>query len=227
MPEKITLAEMKVAFGKSTDEIIEYFKKKGIETSDNWKETIELIKKNMFTISGMANMEYLMQARDIILDYMDKGINIEEMKKEFQDRFGISASHAQLVARQNISNAYNAGRYHKEQITYDLQPYVRFSVLIDKKTTDRCKYLNNLNAVYDKRDPNYKNIIPPGHFNCRRISVSLSKRQVQQRGLQIKKVSSIPKKHWNMEGFRRLPTEVFKADLDKYPDDLTQYYEGE
>ena len=63
---KLTLDDLKFAFDKNPDEVIEYFKSIGVVLDDDWNEYFEKFGKDAFKIAGVNNANHLMDAKELI-----------------------------------------------------------------------------------------------------------------------------------------------------------------
>ena len=88
----------------------------------------------------------------------------------------INRAHAETVFRNNLQNAYNAGRYNALMgTTSSVFPYFRLSVVQDGATSDTCKALAAANVVLPRDHPYWKKHWPPFHHNCRTTVVGVSR----------------------------------------------------
>lgn len=221
---KINVKDLLIAFDKSPDEAIKYLKSKGMEPSGNWKETFEAIKKDAFAIAGVKGLDAIMEAKSLIVQAMEGGLDLYKFKKQFAKEFDLRMWHAKLVVNQNISNSYNAGRLEMQQTDTDAFPYLQPIVQLDKKTTKICKWLAGQNVVFRADDPQLKYVYSPRHFQCRVMYIAINEAHKRRDGLKVMKCSSVPNQYRNAKEFQRLPTEGYKTDLSKYPKKLSSKF---
>lgn len=218
---KLTLDDLKFAFDKNPDEVIEYFKSIGVVLDDDWNEYFEKFGKDAFKIAGVNNANHLMDAKELIEEAIAKGTDLKVFKDTLKFGLDLRAWHANLVVTQNISNAYSAGRYYQQIDDPDGDfPYIRPFVMQDKKTTDSCTWLGNQSICFRIDDPELYKMYTPRHFKCRTVYSAISEKQKDRLGLTVKSISEIPEKYWNNKEFRKLPNQQYSPDLNKFPKEL-------
>src|SRR5258708_38619384 len=86
-----------------------------------------------------------------------------------------SPSRLETLARTNITDAYNQGRLSmaKDPDVVDLLAGMRYSTVLDDRTTEICQFLND--KVFEMDDPALEQLAPPNHFNCRSVLVPVTK----------------------------------------------------
>ncbi|MBX3044892.1 MAG: minor capsid protein [Candidatus Kapabacteria bacterium] len=222
---KLTLDILKTAFDKSPDEALEYFKSLGIIDEDDakWDDYFEKFNQDAFTIAKINNAQHLTDAKDLITEAIKSGENLKLFKETLRDKLDLRGWHADLVVTQNISNAYNAGRYYQQIDDPDDDfPYIRPYVMNDKKTTDQCKWLAGKNIVLKINDPLLNEMYTPRHFRCRTIYSAISEAQRKRWGLSVVDIKDIPTKYRNHKDFRQLPSEPYSPDLSKFDKELRE-----
>ncbi|MBX3045147.1 MAG: hypothetical protein KIT33_15380 [Candidatus Kapabacteria bacterium] len=220
---EITLDNLKFAFSKDPTEIIEYFKSLGVVLDDEWDDYYEQFQTKAFKVAGINNAQHLVDAKELIEEAITKGTDLKVFKETLKYGLDLRGWHADLVVTQNISNAYNAGRYYQQIDDPDDDfPYLRPVVMMDKKTTDICQWLGNQSIVLKVKDPKLNNMYSPRHFRCRVVYFAISEKQRQRLGLTVKNVEDIPEKYWNKKEFRNLPSDDFNPDLSNFPKELQE-----
>lgn len=217
---KLTLKNLKDAFSKKPEDVLAYFKSLGIVLDDDWEDYFKKFGKDAFKIAGINNAQNLMMAKELIEDAIENGKSHKIFIDELQNELALRDWHARLVVDQNISNAYNAGRYYLQLEDEDDFPYLRPVVIHDKKTTTSCDWLGKQNIVFKKNDPLLKLMYPPRHFNCRTYFDEIMESQKERLGYTVKKIKDIPEQYLNDERFRKLPSDEFKPDLSVFPPKL-------
>src|SRR5258708_30753447 len=86
-----------------------------------------------------------------------------------------SPSRLETLGRPNITDAYNQGRISmaKDPDVVDMLAGMRYSAVLDDRTTEICQFLNE--KVFEMDDPALEQLAPPNHFNCRSILVPVTK----------------------------------------------------
>jgi uncharacterized protein with gpF-like domain len=217
---KLTLNNLIDAFSKKPEDVLAYFKSLGVVLNDDWEEYFEKFGKDAFKIAGINNAQNLMTAKAIIEEAIENGTSHNKLIDELLNELALRDWHARLVVNQNISNAYNAGRYYLQLEDEDDFPYLRPITVHDKKTTSSCDWLGKQNIVFKKSDPLLKLMYPPRHFNCRTYFDEIMESQKERLGYTVKNIKDIPEQYLNDEKFRKLPSDEFKPDLSNFPPKL-------
>lgn len=221
------------------EEAIEYFKNLGIEVSEDWESTLELIKKQIFTISGVTKLEVLKDYKDMLQKALDEGLSAYEFKKNLKEKFTkkgwysrekgeaiLPSYRLDTIYRTNLQSAMMQGRWEQQKATADLLPYLQHFSSIDGSTTKSC---NELHLKVFRKDDKFhaKYLRPPGHFRCRRRMTSLTENQVKKLGLTVLVGSENPS--WaNQKGFEKSDEGFdYKPDLKKYPQELVKEFNKE
>lgn len=211
------------------EEAQNYFKGKIPITKAEFNKISEGYKQFAFTISGYTSIEIVNQFHDEILKAIENGTTIEHFKKEintFLERKGyegIDNFQADNIFRTNIQTAYNVGHY--EQMTdkdvVSLRPYWRYEAVDDEDTRPTHRAMDGM--VYPADHEVWDTWYPPNGYRCRCTVSSLSKRQVESRGLEVRDEMPplVPD-----EGFHTNPAKKeFKPDISKYPEALKKAYD--
>lgn len=217
---EIEFEDLIVAFEKDPKEVRDYFESLGIVLSDDWEDFLKRFEKDAFKIAGVNNANHLMDAKKLISDAIANGTPLRDFKKQFRASMNLRAWHADLVVTQNISNAYNGGRFQQQSEDVDYFPYLQPIAMGDNKSTPGCKWLDQQNICFKITDKNLKLMYPPRHFHCRTIFVSITEKQREREGLKVKEIATVPKKYLNAPEFRKLPNLPFEPDLSGFPKQL-------
>ena len=102
---------------------------------------------------------------------------------------GLDPLQADLIFRTNIQTAYNVGHY--EQMTdpgvMKLRPYWQYDAVNDAHT--RPSHLAMDGRVFPADSEVWNTWFPPNGFRCRCTVKTLSKRQVEARGLKVEQTA--------------------------------------
>jgi SPP1 gp7 family putative phage head morphogenesis protein len=105
--------------------------------------------------------------RDVFLPYLgDPGV--------IEDDAVVSPHRLETILRTNATEAFNQGRL-TTVMDPKLKPFIRgmrYSAVIDHRTTDVCRYLDQ--KVFPLDEPDLQKLAPPNHFNCRAILVPIT-----------------------------------------------------
>ena len=212
------------------EEAVEYFKDRIPVSADVFYSIAEQYRGLAFTVSGYTKAQILKRFYDEILAALEDGNTLSEFRSRMnaflQDEGyeGLDPLQADLIFRTNIQTAYNAGHY--EQMTdpgvIKLRPYWQYDAVLDSHT--RPSHLAMDRKVFPADHPVWDTWFPPNGFRCRCTVRTLSKRQVEARGLTVEdKFPAIaPDPHFGTN-----PAKVkFKPDLKGYPDALVKAYQN-
>lgn len=212
------------------EEAVEYFKGRIPVSADVFYSIAEQYRGLAFTVSGYTKAQILKRFYDEILAALEDGSTLSEFRSRMnaflQDEGyeGLDPLQADLIFRTNIQTAYNVGHY--EQMTdpgvMKLRPYWQYDAVQDSHT--RPSHLAMDGKVFPADHPVWDTWFPPNGFRCRCIVRTLSKRQVEARGLTVEdKFPAIaPDPHFGTN-----PAKVkFEPDLKGYPDALVKAYQN-
>ena len=212
------------------EEAVDYFKGRIPVTADVFYRIAEQYRDLAFTVSGYTKAQILKRFYDEILAALEDGNTFSEFKKNMNDFLkaegyeGLDPLQADLIFRTNIQTAYNVGHY--EQMTdpgvMKLRPYWQYDAVNDTHT--RPSHLAMDGKVFPADHPVWNTWFPPNGFRCRCTVRTLSKRQVEARGLTVEeKFPAIaPDPHFGTN-----PAKVqFSPDLKGYPDALVKAYQN-
>lgn len=234
---------MEVTYGLGSDfvftEAVDYLKSKLTMTSDEYKKLGDDCKSKAFTVSGYSSTEIL----QTFLDTLSKAAEEGQTKEQFREKMntfltenGYDAMNpwkADTIFRTNIQTAFNVGHYESmtNDTTIKLRPYWQYETAADGNVREAHAIMHG--RVYPANDPIWDIWYPPNGFRCRCMVKSLTKRQVEQRGLRIENdlpydidkdtgeiLPSFPDK-----GFSRNPAKKdWKPDLSGITKDLKDIY---
>ncbi|SKC68372.1 phage head morphogenesis protein [Maledivibacter halophilus] len=221
------------------EEAIEYFKEKIPVTSGEFYSIKEDYKTKAFTVSGYTSLEILKKFKDELVKALKDGITSGEFKNRMNDFLarkgyeGITPYQADNIFRTNIQTAYNVGHYKQmtKPETLKARPYWIYDAVNDRRS--RPTHLAMDGKVYPADHEIWDTWYPPNGYRCRCSVSTLSKRQVELKGLKIETEipvmvepkggvlrNLIPDK-----GFETNPAKtVFEPELSKYPMALEKAY---
>ncbi len=182
-PEVLTFAEA-----------VEYFDGKVPVTPEEYNAMLAEYKLRAFTMAAYTEIEAISQIYEDLLDVMENGGTMEEFREqtnEFLERrgyVGLTSFQADNIFRTNVQTAYQVGHYRQMTKAADLRPYWMYVAVGDSRT--RPEHMAMDGRVYDADSPVWDTWYPPNGFRCRCTVVTLSRRQVEQRGLVVE--SKIP-----------------------------------
>lgn len=225
---------------KSFEDAINYFKDKVVLSPSQFNKIANEYKSLAFTVSGYSKVEILKKFYDEILKAMENGATIDDFKKDMNTFLiakgyeGLTKFQADNIFRTNIQTAYNVGHYKHmtEPMVMKLRPYWQYVAVLDRGTRLTHRAMNG--KVFRADDPIWDQWFPPNGYKCRCTVVTLSERQVKQRGLKV--LDDAPK-YVEVDGhtaplipdhnFDTNPGKVtWKPDLKEYPQSMQKAYKN-
>lgn len=210
-------------------EAVDYFKERVPVTADQFYKISEQYRGLAFTVSGYTSAQILKRFYDELLAALEDGVTLSEFRENMNDFLqaegydGVTPLQADNIFRTNIQTAYNVGHY--EQMTepgvLQLRPYWQYDAVNDSHT--RPSHLAMDGRVYPADDPIWETWFPPNGFRCRCTVTTLSKRQLEQRGIRVE--TTPPPGVLPDPQFSTNPAKVrFEPDLKDYPKPLVKAY---
>ena len=207
------------------------------------KEAYELLdeesRMKAFTVSGYTSLEVL----NTFLETLAKAVEEGETKENFQNTMnhfledkgyiGINPWKADVVFRTNVQTAYNAGHYRSmtNETTKKLRPFWQYRTAADGHVREEHAVMHG--RVYRCDDKIWDVWYPPNGFRCRCGVVSLSERQLKEKGLKVETKPPIQVDYSTGEirtlfpdkGFSNNPAKgAWKPDLSGLSPELKKIY---
>lgn len=222
----MTFEEMKIAYDKPPAEAVEYFKSLGIQPATGWDALLETAAADAFTVAGVNSLDMLAETQNLISQAIAEGMDFKELQTKLQERLELRTWHANLVATQNISNAYNAGRFERQLKSIKTLTCARFVLGGKEKHTPGCLWLAMNRVCVRLSDPRLGEVYPPRHFRCGTGVYTCTEEWAIENGYRIMRVADIPAEYLNQPGFRNLPNVPMseQLDLSKYPPSLVKQF---
>ena len=209
-------------------EAVDYFKERIPVTAETFYQIAEEYRALAFTISGYTKAQILKKFYDELLSVLEEGGTLQEFQSNMNDFLesegyeGLAPQQAELIFRTNIQTAYNVGHYQQmtNPAVKELRPYWQYDAVNDEAT--RPSHLAMDGKVFPADSPVWDVWFPPNGFKCRCTVRTLSKRQVEQRGLTVEQEFPAvePDPHFGTN-----PAKVrFQPDLKGYPAPLAKAY---
>lgn len=234
---------MKVIYGNTGDfifrEAAAFLKQKEPLAKEEYEKLSTEARAKAFTVAGYSRVEVVEQFLKELAEAVEAGSTKEDFMATMQDfleRNGFSPTnpfHLDVIFRTNIQTAYNAGHYKAmtEPTVLKLRPYWQYITAGDGEVRESHAAMEG--RVYHATDPIWNIWYPPNGFRCRCSIKSLSKRQLEQRGLEVSK--EIPyeldretgelKASFPDKGFSNNPAKtVWKPDMEQISAPLTEAF---
>lgn len=170
---------------------VEFLKKKKSVSKEEFLKMDEASRAKAFMVSGYTKAEVL----DSFLQALTEAVELGSTKEEFQKKMdtfleengyeGVNPFKADVIFRTNLQTAYNAGHYKSmtDDTVMKLRPFWQYRTAADGNVREEHAQMHG--KVYLADDPIWDVWYPPNGFRCRCSVVSLSERQVKERGLTV------------------------------------------
>ena len=143
-----------------------------------------------FAISGVIRDDILNDAKQIILNGVkrqDDAGTVKDLKEMFNKyvQQGVAVDDELLqpyrlatVARTNMVEAVNEGRrsLYEDPAVKGFVEFWQYSAILDDRTTDYCQCMDG--KIFRVEDIGFLN--PPAHFNCRSLTIPVTKFEVEE-----------------------------------------------
>lgn len=222
--------DFKVLFSEDFvfEDAVRFFKGKIPITKAQFEQLRQDYKNLAFTVSGYSDISVINQFYNEVLKAIETGSTLEAFKVGINNFLldkgytGLSNHQADNIYRTNIQTASNAGHYKKmnDPGVKALRPYWQYVAVDDNCTRDTHRAMNGL--VFSADDPIWDTWYPPNGYRCRCTVRSLSKRQVEAKGLEVSEgdLSIVPDKGFNINPAKQ----QFQPDISGYPESLQRAY---
>lgn len=173
---------------------LEYWKTRVPMTKAEYEAQGAEARKRAVYVGGLAKADLVREVCESMHKSMAEGTTFEAWKRDIGPRLkkagwdGATPYRLETIYRTNVQSAYMAGRYAQMMRAVKLRPYWQYSAVADGRT--RPAHLALHGKVYPADHAFWGTWYPPNGFRCRCTVKSLSKRQVQARGLAVE--SEIP-----------------------------------
>ena len=223
------------------EEAAEYFGDKIPVTAEEFYRLADEYQSLAFTVSGYTKIQVLKKFHDELLTAIRDGETVTTFKDRMNEFLeakgykGITNFQADNIFRTNTQTAYQVGHYKQmtDPTVLKLRPFWEYMAVRDAHT--RPSHLAMDGRVFQADSPVWDTWYPPNGFRCRCTVRTLSRRQVEQRGLTVE--STAPERSRLPDGrvvnimpdpsFATNPAKApFKPDLSGYPESLIKAHES-
>lgn len=170
---------------------VQFLTKKTPLPAEEYKAMSDVCQVRAFTVSGYASIEVLQSFLDTLKKSVEEGQTKEQFQKEMNQFLELQGYEklnpwkSDLIFRNNVQSAFQAGHYKSmsDPTTKKMRPYWQYQTAGDGKVRDT--HAAMAGKVYAADDPIWNIWYPPNGHKCRCSVVSLSRQQVQRRGLHV------------------------------------------
>lgn len=177
-------------FKLSFTEAINWFCKKFPVLYDVIEDITKKVDEQFFYMKRSTELEVTKKLYYNLLDNLKNGGTFKtwlEMSKEVLNKSGLGDSpwYLELVYRNNMASAYNAGAFYNQQLNKKNKPYGLYDGVDDSRQSDICKALDG--KVFPLDHPFWNNYLPPNHHGCRSRRIALNVEELEEYGLKVSK----------------------------------------
>lgn len=177
-------------FKLSFTEAINWFCKKFPVLYDVIEDITKKVDEQFFYMKRSTELEVTKKLYYNLLDNLKNGGTFKtwlEMSKEVLNKSGLGDSpwYLELVYRNNMTSAYNAGAFYNQQLNKKNKPYGLYDGVDDSRQSDICKALDG--KVFPLDHPFWNNYLPPNHHGCRSRRIALDADELGEYGLKVSK----------------------------------------
>ncbi|RPH42091.1 MAG: hypothetical protein EHM87_17820 [Burkholderiales bacterium] len=231
------------SFNNPFKEQLDYFRQKGYAISPNgWKDLWKDAHAKAFTVARVTQADVLVDIRKAADKAMAEGLSLDQFKKNLiptltekgwfapkgekaiitlpdgtkQKR--LTGWRVETIYRQNISTAYQTGRFKQMLETADRRPFWQYMTVFDPRVRESHRPLHGV--IYDALNEFWASYYPPNGFRCRCYVKSLSESQLENRGLKVSSEVTPEMMKSADDGWDYNPA---KAGVDAYKPVMTDY----
>ena len=213
------------------EEAAQYFRERVPVTADVFYALAEEYQGLAFTVSGYTKLQILKRFYEELLAAIEAGNTFSEFRLNMNEFLknegytGLAPLQADNIFRTNIQTAYHVGHYQQmtDPAVMKLRPYWMYDAVNDAHT--RRTHLAMSGRVFPADSPVWDIWFPPNGFRCRCTVRTLSRRQVEQRGLTVETVPPL-----DIHPDRNFGTNAakvrFRPDLTGYPEPLKKAWQA-
>jgi SPP1 gp7 family putative phage head morphogenesis protein len=203
----------------SLDEAVRWFRERLLMSDAEFAALEEVTHDEAFTVAGVSQLDMVAEVWTALDRAVARGETLENFRKRVSARLTAAWGRDQpyrieTVYRNQVQRAFSAGRWVQmnDPAVKVARPFRRFSAIVDLRTTATCRTLDGVVRPAD--DPWWEGRVPPLHFSCRSLIVTVSKSEAGTDPLPPGPDVAAD------EGFGGSPDIPWEPDLTKYPPEL-------
>lgn len=190
-------------FKKAPQQNIDFLKSKGWSLSFDYKDLQKEAHQKAFTVAKIMNLDVLSDIQSSLIKAMNEGQSFKKWKNELtpllqqKGWYGkkdvvnpqtgevkttyIGSRRLRTIFETNMRTSYATGRANN--IYGSSNEYIIYSAILDSRTRVDHRALNGI--VKHRNDVFWEKHFPPNGWNCRCYVKSISKKELEKRGLKI------------------------------------------
>lgn len=246
----MTDQQIKFLLALPPEQIVNWYKSKGLALVWKWNELWQDAHNYSFTVAKVMKLDILQDLKDEVDKIFEQGITFEQFRKNLEPILkskgwwgkvkagdvpgydpdsGIdpnkivqlgSPARLKLIYRVNSSVAYNSQRYKSQWANRESRPYWWYQQL--QRETKRKSHEKFHNKVFLATDPIWDKIYPPNGWNCMCSVRALTRSEFEERKLKLYDGSQFDFDDKIIpEEWQYNPGKTaFKPDLNKYDEEF-------
>lgn len=146
---------------------IEIFDRRGIMTREQFDLILDqYARREAFFATGISLDNIERHLYPAVMDALVEGTTLAEFQAAVESLL-LSRARTETIFRTNVMAAYNSGHMDAmyDPLIADLIPALRFVAIIDDRTSEICRRLNN--QIIMKDQAGAADLVPPLHYSCR------------------------------------------------------------
>lgn len=206
--QKISDKELNIAFNMPPEDIINFFKDKGLKPSFDWHEVYADAHAKAFTVAKMTELDLLKDTKKLLEKTLEEGKSYSEFKREATNLFEQKGwtgfkkitdpktgeektvelgtpRRIKKIYYTNMQSAYAVGRYKEMLEEADVAPYWQYMAIMDERTRPEHQAMHQ--KIYKADDPFWSVFYPPNGWGCRCFVRNLTKGDFERSGLKLEK----------------------------------------
>ncbi len=230
MAKAIKVKELESAFHMKPEEIVDFFKSKGLKTSFNWHEVYEEAHGKAFTVAKMTELDLLSDTKKLLERAIENGESFSTFKKDAKKLFNekgwtgykelkdpktgetIKAElgtprRIKQIYDCNMNSAYAVGRYREMLEEIDVAPIWVFKTMADGR--ERPEHAALHDKAYRADDAFWVVFFPPLGWGCRCYVINLTKYQAKELGIDVESTEGKIKPTTVLVGDKEMPTQSY------------------
>jgi SPP1 gp7 family putative phage head morphogenesis protein len=226
-----------MAWGGSSDptkflEALAWFASRAVFTRDDWNTLATAAQQRAFTITGIAQLDILVEVHDSLTTAVSEGRDFAEWRRDMGDQIEAAwlgtvtrpGPRLETIYRNALQSSFNTGRYVQQTRPSVLvaRPYWVFDAVLDQATSSICESRAGVTKPAD--DPWWDGNYPPMHHRCRSSVRTVRRSEGEQRvrdGLDQAGQAESVRGSW---GGKPTPLEAWEPDPSDYPVGLWNAY---
>jgi len=181
--------ESTVVWDEPFEDAVEWFINRGVMTRAQFDMLSDQAKMKFFTLARVDSQYLIERVQAKVAQAIADGITQREFVSQLDEMFqalGVNPLepwHADLVYRQNVITAFQAGHYDAlfDPDVAEFFPYLEYVAVGDDKTRETHQAMNG--QIYRRDDPIWQEWYPPNGFNCRCTAIAISTFEAERRGV--------------------------------------------